>query len=344
MSTKKATSTRKPARGRPAAKAKPTRRRVVRDAGDIDDIDRALVERLRRDGREGNRALATALGVNEATIASRLRRLEQEAIMRVVALTDIEAFGYDLLAFVKLRVTGRPLLEVADELGDLPETMSVTVVTGRYDLVVPVLARDRHHLSQITGVDIPKVRGVDTTGCELAIDVLRFESMWAALNAGEYPAEPRSESDAVDELDLSIIGLLQRDARSSNRRIAAEVGVSEGTIRARIGRMEDERIIRIQAISDVVAFGLQAHAYVGVQVAAGQVAVVQKALLKCDEIAVLARTIGDFDFFAVVPAENRERLIDVILNRIATIPGVRRTETFESWRTLKHAYTWARLV
>jgi DNA-binding Lrp family transcriptional regulator len=310
----------------------------------IDDLDRALVERLRHDGRESNRSLATALGVNEATIANRLRRLEANSIMRVVALTDMEAFGHEYLVFVKLRVGSRSIMTVGEELARLPETISVTVSTGRFDVIATVLARDRAHLNRVLGVDIPSVEGVDACRCELAIDVPRFESMWALLQAPKLPVEPWSESDAVDELDLSIIALLQQDARSSNRRIATELGVSEGTIRARLRRMEDERLIRIQAVSDVLAFGIGAHAYVGIQVAGGAVPAVAEELMHCKEIAVLARTIGDFDFFAVIAAEDRDRLVGVILEEISPIAGVRHTETFESWRTIKHAYTWARLV
>jgi DNA-binding Lrp family transcriptional regulator len=310
----------------------------------IDDLDRALVERLRLDGRESNRSLAKALGVNEATVANRLRRLEAGSIMRVVALTDMEAFGHGFLVFVKLRLSSRSVMAVGEELGRLPEVISVTVSTGRYDVIATVLARDREHLSRVIGDDVPRIKGIDATRCELAIEVLRFESMWALLRAPELPIEPPTAPDVVDELDLSIISLLQRDARSSNRRIADELDVSEGTIRARIKRMEEERLIRIQAVSDVVAFGMGAHAYIGVQAEGGKVSKVAEGLLGCGDVAVLTRTIGDFDFFAVIAAEDREALIGVILGQIAAIPGVRHTETFESVRTIKHAYTWARLV
>jgi DNA-binding Lrp family transcriptional regulator len=310
----------------------------------IDDLDRALVERLRVDGRESNRSLATALGVNEATVASRLRRLEQSSIMRVVALTDMEAFGYRYMVFAKLLVGSRSIMAVGEELSRLPEVISVTVSTGRFDVIATVLARDRGHLNHVVGVEIPSIKGVDRTQCELAIDVLRYESMWALLQAPQLPSESWARTDSADELDLSIISLLQQDARSSNRRIADKLGVSEGTIRARLRRMEDERLIRIQAVSDVVAFGITAHAYVGIQVAGGKLRQVAERLLACAEIPVLTRTIGDFDFVAVVTAADREALIGVILERISPVPGVRHTETFESWRTIKHAYTWARLV
>ena len=284
------------------------------------------------------------MGVNEATVAARLKRLEGSSIMRVVALTDFEAFGYTHLCFAKLRVRGRPALEVGAELADIPQTISVTLAAGRYDLIVALLARDRKELSGLIGRAIPAVAGVDEVNSELALEVLRFDSMWALLGAPQQHLPPSPLEDVVDELDLSIIGLLQQDARSSNRWIAGELDVSEGTVRTRIRRMEERRLIRIQAISDVMAFGLTAHAYVGIRVEGGRVDDVADALLGRDSIAALVRSLGEFDFLAVVTASDRTALEDLILNRIGSIAGVRRTETFESWRTLKHSYNWARLV
>jgi DNA-binding Lrp family transcriptional regulator len=310
----------------------------------IDAVDRALVERLRIDGRESNRSLAAALGINETTVANRLRRLETTSTMRVVALTDLEAFGYQYMVFAKLRVGSRSIMDVSEALARMPEVISVTVATGRFDVIATALARDRDHLSDVVGTAIPALKGVEETRCELAIDVLRYESMWASLQAPERPVEPLDHGGAVDDLDRAIIGLLQRDARSPNRRIADDLDVSEGTIRARIRRMEDEGLIRIQAVSDVLAFGMTAHAYVGIQVAGGKLSAVAKQILACDGVEVLTRTLGDFDFFAVVAASDRNALISLIIEQIGEIPGVRHTETFESWRTLKHAYTWARLV
>ena len=312
--------------------------------GEIDELDRALVERLRVDGRESNRSLASALGVNEATVASRLRRMEAASIMRVVALTDIEAFGYGYLVFAKLRARGRPLREIGADLAALPEAISVILTAGRFDLIVVFLARDRKQLGEIVGTVVPTIPGIDEARYELALEILRFDSLWALLNAPAQTAAPTVATDAVDSLDVSIIELLQRDARSSNRRIAADLGVSEGTIRARIRRMEEENLIRIQAISDVVAFGFTAHAYVGIQAEAGYIEEVAKGLVACEPINFIVRSLGDFHFLCVVTAEDRAGMEAIILDRIGAIPGVRRTETLESWQALKHTYTWARLV
>jgi DNA-binding Lrp family transcriptional regulator len=44
----------------------------------------------------------------------------------------------------------------------------------------------------------------------------------------------------LDPLDRKIVEKLSRDARISNRAIAAELNVTEGTIRSRIKRLEKE--------------------------------------------------------------------------------------------------------
>jgi DNA-binding Lrp family transcriptional regulator len=310
----------------------------------LDDLDRALIEGLRADGRASNRSLAEALGVNEATVSSRLRRLEEDHVVRVVAVTDMEALGHELLAFAMVRVADRSVREVGAELAELAECIGVVITTGRVDLVLSVLARDRAHLAELVGSTIPKVRGVDDVRWELALQVLKFKSEWAVLGAEDHPIEPWAPTDAIDDLDLRIVRLLQLDARSSNRRIASELGVSEGTVRARIRRMEDEHIIHIQAISDVHAMGLGATAYVGITVKGGQLDKVAKALDRNDRAAAVIRSLGDFDLLVVLQATDRETLVATVLDEISALKGVRRTETLEACGVVKHSYVWAHLM
>jgi DNA-binding Lrp family transcriptional regulator len=309
----------------------------------IDDLDRALVERLRTDGRESNRSLARALGVNEATIATRLRRLEAGGMMRVVALTDMAAYGYDFLAFAFINVSGRPLLEVADEIGKIASALSVSIVSGRFDLVVTVLAHDRAELAAVIGGRFGAIDGVVDVRAEFALEVLRYDSDWAALDATAGPPPDELTPRRMDEVDLAIVRALQHDARQSNRAIAAQLSVSEGTIRTRLRRMESAESIHIKAIKGAAAFGLAANAFVGVKVAGGQVAGAAQALLDTPGVAIAARTLGEFDFVIVVMAESTASLIGVLLERLGGIPQIRATETFENFMTPKHVYTWARL-
>ena len=246
-----------------------------------------------------------------------------------------------------LTVGGRPVFDVAADIAAIPQTIFVNVHTGRHDVICGVLARDRAELGAGHRRDDPQGRRRRSSRTELAVDIPRFDSAWASLGAGgELASQPHPEvpPEAVDELDLEIIGALQRDARISNRSVAAELDVSEGTVRGRLRRMEDEHLIRIRAVSDIAAFGLTASAIVGVHVDGGKVASTEKALKDLDGVAAIIRSLGEFEFLVIIFAETRAALLELVLGRIQTIKGVRSTETFEVAGVLKHVYTWVRLV
>ena len=65
----------------------------------LDDIDRALIEHLRSDGRMPNKRLAKHLSVSEATVANRIRRLQEESVLRVLLRRDLYSKGFDLQCF-----------------------------------------------------------------------------------------------------------------------------------------------------------------------------------------------------------------------------------------------------
>ena len=74
-----------------------------------------------------------------------------------------------------------------------------------------------------------------------------------------------------DELDLQLIELLSRDARVSNRKIAAELGVTEGTVRGRIKRLQQDRLIAFTAITGLEMAEKSRLAFISVQAEVGSV-------------------------------------------------------------------------
>jgi DNA-binding Lrp family transcriptional regulator len=310
----------------------------------LDDLDRALIEKLRHDGRAGNRSLAADLNVNEVTISARLRRLEDAGVMRVVAITDIRLFGHREFAFAMVKVVGRSVRAVAADFAKLPESIGVTICTGRFDIIVPILGRDRVHIADLFGNVLPKIRGVSEVQGSMALDVLKYDSKWSLFSVDPGTTPRAQESDTVDQMDLAIIALLQQNARRSNRQIAAELGVSEGTVRVRVKRMLADRVFRIQAVSDIVVSGIGAHAYLFISAAPGKVNDVAKTLARRDDVAQVTRVLDRFDLIAVLLSPDRPTLINSILDEIAQSPGVRRTETLDSVATLKHTYAWTWIV
>lgn len=124
------------------------------------------------------RDLARALKVAEGTIRSRIRRLDENHVMKVTAVTDVEATGNDLFFMLWIKVEGRPVRDVGLDIAALPQVSSVSIVSGVYDLVAAMIARDREELLEITTQSLAAIEGIQRIDSALFLDVLVYKSEW----------------------------------------------------------------------------------------------------------------------------------------------------------------------
>ncbi len=148
----------------------------------LDETDWRLIELLRADGRMPFRALADALGVAETAVRARVRALESSGCMKVVAVADAAASGYELLLAVGVEVDERPALDVAEALAAIPEVFSVCLVVGTYDIELLIVARDHGHVSHLVTETIVQVPGVRRIHAGLAVDVLKNQPDWVPFD------------------------------------------------------------------------------------------------------------------------------------------------------------------
>jgi DNA-binding Lrp family transcriptional regulator len=139
-----------------------------------DDTDQRIIAMLKANGRATNQDIARALKVAPTTVSARIRRLEKARALRVVAVTDFSALGYDVLLAVGIEVEGRAAEEVGTELARLPEVFSVHLVTGARDLEVLVAVKDFSELRSFLEREVARIRGVRRLTAGIAVDVVKF--------------------------------------------------------------------------------------------------------------------------------------------------------------------------
>ena len=142
----------------------------------------------------------------------------------------------------------------------------------------------------------------------------------------------------MDELDSSIIKLLQVDGRASNAKIAREVGVSEGTVRRRLRRLIQDDVISVIAVPNLERMGYGTAALIGLQTDPGSVDEVADAIASLAEAHYVAITTGAYDVFTWVGLKSPETLGLFLRKKVGTISGVRRTETFVNLSIKKRTY------
>src|SRR5687768_11021508 len=108
-----------------------------------------------------------------------------------------------------------------------------------------------------------------------------------------------SKAHALDELDRKIIAVLAEDGRISNRKIAAALGVTEGTIRGRIKRLEDENCIRLTAVTNISSAGWPRVALIGIHAAHSELESLCQKLAAMSEVGCVILCLGRFDILAI---------------------------------------------
>ena len=148
----------------------------------------------------------------------------------------------------------------------------------------------------------------------------------------------------LDDLDRNIIEKLGRDARVSNRQIAAELKVTEGTIRSRIKRLQTERLIQFTVVTDFRVAGSPNLVMLGIQADPSRVAALAKQLAEIPEINCVIVLLGRYSLLAMGLFSSIEQLNGLIFSRIRSLEGVRDVETTISVHNVKYEVGIARIT
>jgi Lrp/AsnC family transcriptional regulator for asnA, asnC and gidA len=125
-----------------------------------DETDWKIIDILRK-GYVPNNTIARKLNISEGTVRVRLKKLKDSGIMEIRALINPDALENQQLALVAMSVAESRLLESkAKEVSALENVLSVSIVSGRYDLIAEVLVDSNRGLVQFLTGQLSKVKGI----------------------------------------------------------------------------------------------------------------------------------------------------------------------------------------
>ncbi|MGO9410914.1 MAG: Lrp/AsnC family transcriptional regulator [Spirochaetia bacterium] len=125
-----------------------------------DDTDWKIISILKR-GDVPNNTIARKLGVSEGTVRARLKRLKEAGILQVRALINPDVLANKQLVIVAVRVAESKLLErKAEELAGLENVLSVSIASGRYDLIAEVLLDSNRGLVRFLTEELSSIEGI----------------------------------------------------------------------------------------------------------------------------------------------------------------------------------------
>ncbi len=117
----------------------------------LDDTDVKILKALTLDARLSSRQAARQCGVSIGTALSRIKKMENEGVIKGYSvLPDHEKLGYELTVVSEITVSKGRLLEMENEIARLPNVVCVYDLTGMIDAVIIAKFKNREELSKFT--------------------------------------------------------------------------------------------------------------------------------------------------------------------------------------------------
>ena len=145
----------------------------------LDSLDKALIALFGEDGRLALAEAAQRIGVSRPTVASRLKALVGDGVLRVGGLVDVFHTTGLTTALVGLTVDKHRLDEKVEQIAAVPAVTWAAVVTGRYDIMAEIATEDGvQGLYDFLNVSLRDVGGINSS--EVFV-VMKSSNRWTLL-------------------------------------------------------------------------------------------------------------------------------------------------------------------
>jgi Lrp/AsnC family transcriptional regulator for asnA, asnC and gidA len=142
---------------------------------ELDDVDKKILRDLQHDARASFKAVAKEVGVSEATVFVRVKKLTQRGVLKGFrAIVDPRLVGKSLTAFILVRAQPKAYPAMLAALKKLEDVYEIYDVTGQYYSVLKARTSDTEELSKIID-EIGAVEGVAGTETMIVFRTVKEE-------------------------------------------------------------------------------------------------------------------------------------------------------------------------
>ena len=131
----------------------------------------------------------------------------------------------------------------------------------------------------------------------------------------------------LDNIDITILEMLKKDARISFREIARKINVSPDTISNRFERLKEQGIIvNSTVIINPIKIGYSFIARFGIDVKPAYSSQVLEEIIKIPSVIVASKLVGKYDLISIIVIKNFKHLCE-LREFILEMPYVEEVET-----------------
>ena len=143
----------------------------------LDEMSKAIIERLQEDGRRSYAGIGKSVGLSEAAVRQRVQRLVDSGVMQIVAVTDPMQMGFTRQAMIGIKCQG-DTSKVAERLALVDAVAYVVLTAGTFDIIAEVVCSDDEELLDMLNTEIRAVPGVVATETLVYLKLVKQQYNW----------------------------------------------------------------------------------------------------------------------------------------------------------------------
>ena len=127
----------------------------------VDDLDLKILTELSNDASVSIPKLSKKINENSSVVYSRINRLvKKKLIERFTIDVNNKELGYTVKSLTGINMDSKQRSVVIEELFKIPGVREVSEVTGRFDILVTMYAKNLGEMHQLISEKIGKITGI----------------------------------------------------------------------------------------------------------------------------------------------------------------------------------------
>jgi Lrp/AsnC family transcriptional regulator for asnA, asnC and gidA len=150
----------------------------------LDEVDTRILEHLSHDARLSNREIAEALDLAEGTVRGRIKRLQADKVIKIMAIADVRVLTqheHPMMAYIGIHAELEGLRETAEKIANLEFVRFTATMLGRYDILAISFVGSSEELIEHVNDQIMTIPGVKHVDTKLAIKSLKYDYRWGRI-------------------------------------------------------------------------------------------------------------------------------------------------------------------
>lgn len=140
----------------------------------LDEKDKKIINILLENGRATFTEMAKRIGITEAAIRKRVKRLEEVGIIKkYTAIVDNKLLGYSILGLVGVDAESDKLIRIANTIAEKNWAKKVWITTGDHMIMVEIWAKDNREFMTIIE-EIGKLDGVSKVCPAIVLETIKI--------------------------------------------------------------------------------------------------------------------------------------------------------------------------